>query len=349
MRSVIIAVLLLASRPAAAFDTWWHAEETRHGAEDNGFSADARLVLQVENYLTDMIAGIHSQVAGKEGVVGELDASRFSDEGYDYLHFDALWDTKQVTHNWDQLEKNTLAALKKYSSDTAMPESFRKIAELTVLAASLHAVQDFYSHSNWVNYWSGKGGQVPLWFDVDPAERAKLDIHTGAYPDGSSKGHANHGDLNKDNSTRAMNGAAVAAATRASGDWIKRLMADDPSLPWDEMKTYSIKGDRVMKDFLERLDATFLTTSSIALDHFDGPHPAKLIFAKNGDAAQEKRQAKLMLAATMKDYLAYVSAEKNKQYKLPSPYWSSHFIYHVPRDVAVGMLCADKTYLKPAN
>jgi hypothetical protein len=346
MRILVAVVMVLGvSRPALAFDTWWHAEETRHGAEESGFSSDARLVMQVENYLTDMIAGIHSEVAGKDGLVGQLDASRFSDEGYDYLHFDALWDTKQVTHNWEQLEKNTLEALKKYTSDKTMPEPFRKIAELTVLAASLHAVQDFYSHSNWVNYWT-KTGKVPLWFEVDPAERNKLDIHTGAYPDGSSKGHANHGDLNKDNSTRPMNGAAVAAATRASTDWLKRLMADDPSLPWAEMQQYSIKGDRIMKDFLERLDATFLTTSSIALSHFDGPHPAKFIFAK-GDEAKEKHQAEIMLGMTMKDYLVYVAADKNKQYKLPSPYWSSHFIYHVPRDIAVGLLCADKTYLKP--
>jgi hypothetical protein len=43
---LIIAVLIAVStppRPAFAFDTWWHAEATRHGVVANGFSADARL------------------------------------------------------------------------------------------------------------------------------------------------------------------------------------------------------------------------------------------------------------------------------------------------------------------
>ena len=35
------------------------------------------------------------------------------------------------------------------------------------------------------------------------------------------------------------------------------------------------------------------------------------------------------------------------QYKLPSPYWSSQFIYHVPRDVAYDLICADKKYITP--
>lgn len=345
MRLWPLALVLMSSR-AFAFDTWWHAEETRHGAEANGYATDARLVLQVENYLTDLIAGVNSEIEQKGALVGDLDQSRFADEGYDYLHFDALWNLEQVTHNWDQLEKNTLVALKKYSSDTAMPESFRKIAELTVLAASLHAVQDFYSHSNWVNHWTKVGVVTPLWFDVTPEDRARLDIHSGAFPDGSSKGHANHGELNKDNSARPLNAEAVDAATRASIDWLARLEKDDPSLPWAEMKGYSVQGDRVMKDFLMRLDATFLTTSSIVGNHFDGKAPKKQIFSP-GNAAKDKKQAIVMLAATMKDYLVYVGADKNKQYKLPSPYWSAHFIYHVPRDVAYDLFLADKKYLVP--
>lgn len=347
MRLLIVALMLVSAR-AFAFDTWWHAEATRHAAEANGFTADARLVLQVENYLTDMIAGVHSHLPDKDALLNPLGGSHFDDEGYDYLHFDALWNVAQVAHNWELLEKNTLAALKKYSNDKSMPDPFRKIAELTVLAASMHAVQDFYSHSNWVNYWMKSGAaKTPLWFDVPADERAKLNIHTGAYPDGSAPGHDNHADLNKDNSARPLNTEGVDAATRASTDWIQRLMKDDPSLPWDEMKSYSIQNDKIMKDFLERLDATFLTTSSIALGHFDGDAPKKMLFAP-GDVAREKRQAKAMLALTVKDYLTYVAAAKNVN-KLPSPYWSSHYIYHVPRDIAVGMMLAGKTYEKPAK
>src|SRR5262245_8849575 len=53
-RLVVCAGLVLACSvppPAQAFDTWWHAEATRHAMTANGFSADARLVVQVSNYL----------------------------------------------------------------------------------------------------------------------------------------------------------------------------------------------------------------------------------------------------------------------------------------------------------
>lgn len=346
-RPVITAVLLLATRPAAAFDTWWHAQTTHDAASATGFSADAQLVLQVENYFTDMISGTTSEIEKRAILPTVLGSTRIYDEGYDYLHFDALWDIMQVSHNWDTLEQNTIAALRKYGTDTSMPDSFRKIAELTVLAASLHTVQDFYSHSNWVNYWVKQGGTVPIWFDVDPKVRDTLDIQTGAYPDGSSAGHQDHVVLNKDTSARKLNAPAVEAARRASEDWIKRLQVDDPSLPWAEMKSYDIQSDNIMKHFLEELDATFLTTSSIVAGHLDGAHPKVQVFAP-GEPDRELRIAKTMLRLTVEQYVFY-SVMKGNTYHLPSPYWSSHFVYHVPRDLAVGMMCADKTYRKPTK
>src|SRR5262249_45493112 len=54
----MILTLTLLARPAAAFDTWWHAEATRKACEATGFSADARLTMQVENYLTDVLAAL---------------------------------------------------------------------------------------------------------------------------------------------------------------------------------------------------------------------------------------------------------------------------------------------------
>ena len=254
---MVIVLLAVSARPAAAFDTWWHAVETQQAADATGFSSDARLVLQVENYLTDMIGAVTAKVDPMQQKLGDLYSSRMIDEGYNYVHFDALWDIDQVTHNWDLLEKNTLAAIKKASQIKGPSDSFRKIAELTALAASMHMVQDFYAHSNWVNTFIQPGKEeVPIWFDIPRAERNKLSIHTGMYPDDLTDKpppHENHAVLNKDSSSRTLNPAAVDAATRASTDWIKRLMADDPSLPWDEMKSYSIKDDLVMKRYLYEL------------------------------------------------------------------------------------------------
>jgi hypothetical protein len=342
--AVVVAMLTLAfTRPAAAFDTWWHAEATRHAMEDNGFSADARLATQVENYITDFLAALSSKNADYGGVFTKIGWP--IDPAYDYMHFDAVFNEKDIEHNWEQLQKNTLETLQKYDADHTMPAPFRKIAMLTVLGASLHTVQDFYSHSNWVNYWMKKTGKVPLWYEVDPADRAKLDIHSGAYPDGSAPGHENHADLNKDSSARKLNKEAVEAATRASDAWIKALMASDPTLSWDELKTYSIQNNKIYKDFLERLDATFTTSSSIVAKHFDGENAVKHVFSQ--EKGKERVQAAAILDQTLNGYSTYMLAKQNK-FGLPSPYWSTHLQYHVVRDLAHGMLLAGKGYVKPA-
>jgi hypothetical protein len=341
MSRIAVAVIAVAAfaKPAAAFDTWWHAEATRHAMEDNGFSADARLVAQLENYITDMFAGVYSESEDHGDLLNKIGLA--SDPAYDYMHFDAVLNEVDMEHNWAKLQKNTLAALAKYDANKSMPASFRKIAMLTIIGASLHPVQDFYSHSNWVNVWMKKSGKVPLWFEVDAKERAKLDIHSGVYPDGSMPGHENHGDLNKDNSQRKLNKEAVDAATRASDAWIKALMASDPTLSWDELKSYSVQNDKILKDFLARLDATFLTSSSIVLGHFDGKQSVKHVFSQ--DAAKEKVQAATILAATLTEYANYIAAKGNK-FHLPSPYWSSHLQYHVIHELADGILLAGKAY-----
>jgi len=46
-------VLVAVATPTQAFDTKWHAEATRLAMERHGFSADARLMCQFANYLTD--------------------------------------------------------------------------------------------------------------------------------------------------------------------------------------------------------------------------------------------------------------------------------------------------------
>src|SRR5437879_610253 len=119
MSRIALAVVLLLARPAAAFDTWWHAEATRHGMDANGFSADARLVAQVENYITDMLAALSSGNAEYGDIFKKMGWP--VDSAYDYLHFDAVFTEKDIEHNWEMLQKNTLEALQKYDADRAMP------------------------------------------------------------------------------------------------------------------------------------------------------------------------------------------------------------------------------------
>ena len=85
------------------------------GHDQNGFSADARLLCQFGNYLTDYFSGAESAYdqyvppdVPKRGTnqlhgVDERDVAR--------LHFDALTSSAQVEHQWKTLEANMKAVL----------------------------------------------------------------------------------------------------------------------------------------------------------------------------------------------------------------------------------------------
>ncbi|MEO7923879.1 MAG: hypothetical protein ABIR30_09385 [Chitinophagaceae bacterium] len=335
--------LLFIGTNSFAFDTWWHAECTRKAMTANGFSADARLATQVSNYLTDFLAVLN--MPNEELTKVGIQAIRFrSDHSYDFLHFDAVFTEADIEKNWELILNNTIQALKKYSAGNLTEPGFRLIIFYNIIGASLHAIQDFYSHSNWVNlYIKQNSSPVPTWFDVAPADRQKLNLYTGIYQK-PFNGHVPHDQLNKDCSTREYNKEAVEAAERASIDWVKRLVDSVPSVPWGELKAYSIQGDMILKKFLTKLDATFLTSSSIAGGHFDGDQPAKRVFSQDG--TKEKVQAIYALQATLGEYTNNMAIASNK-YKLPTPYWSGFMGYNITYDLAKGLLLNNQKYSPP--
>ncbi|HUR65199.1 MAG TPA: hypothetical protein VMZ03_02510 [Chitinophagaceae bacterium] len=335
--------LLGSTRKAIAFDTWWHAEATRKAMVANGFSADARLATQVSNYLTDFLAVLN--MPNEELNNMGIQALRFrSNNSYDFLHFDAVFSIADLEKNWTGIFENTKNALKKYSAPGMTEPGFRLIVLYNIIGASLHAIQDFYSHSNWVNLYMQQGGAtIPIWFDVPAEERKKLNLYTGIYAK-PYNGHVPHETLNKDCSTRQYNKEAVEAAERASVDWVKRLIDAVPEAPWGELKAYSIQNDMVMKKFLTKLDATFLTSSSILGGHFDGSDPAKKVFNQN--LASEKVMAYQALTATLGDYTTNMNIASNK-YKLPTPYWSGFMGYNISYDIADGLLLNNVKYTRP--
>jgi hypothetical protein len=182
---------------------------------------------------------------------------------------------------------------------------------------------------------------------VDSAYRKSLYLYTGAYPDGSAKGKKNHSDINKDYSSINLNKEAVEVAERASIEWVKKIMEAAPELPWSELKKYNIQNDQILKNFLVKLDATFLTSSSIVAGHLDGDKPAKFIFPPEKDLEIEKAKARVSLSYTISEYSAYLVLERNI-YKIPSPYWVGFRVYLIPRDMADGLSHSNKKYTKPA-
>ena len=336
--------LLPLSLKTFAFDTWWHAECTRKALVANGFSADARLATQVSNYLTDFLAVLN--MPNEELQKAGIERIRFrSNHSYDYLHFDAVFTTKDIEKNWNLLLNNTLQCLRKYADGGNAEPGFRLIIIFNIMGASLHAIQDFYSHSNWINMHMEKRiSPIPIWYDVSFAERQKLNVFTGIYQKPFTT-HISHDSLNKDCSSRTFYKEAVEAAERASIDWVKRLMDSVPQVSWSELKAYNIQNDIIMKNFLSKLDATFLTSSSILGGHFDGAQSVKHVFSK--EDAKERVQAGIILERTLSAYTNNMSVASNK-FKLPSPYWAGFMGYNITYEIASGLLLNEKKYVAPA-
>ncbi len=85
------------------------------------------------------------------------------------FHFDSLTSFNKIIDHWKWLEeivKNYIELLNKETDETIKQHMI-----IALLAESLHAVQDFYSHSNWIevlynefNFNSKE--EFPTWFDI---------------------------------------------------------------------------------------------------------------------------------------------------------------------------------------
>jgi len=97
----------------------------------------------------------------------------------DKLHFDDMTSTQQIAVMWNRYLGGTVAGLLWAVGRNDVP------AARNIVGACLHALQDFYSHSNWVDVparrnvsWADQGrSTVPVVNDA----RLALQLYTGAY------------------------------------------------------------------------------------------------------------------------------------------------------------------------
>ncbi|HEY7289740.1 MAG TPA: hypothetical protein VH583_07880 [Vicinamibacterales bacterium] len=346
----IAAAVCAAAAVVHGFDTKWHADATRVAMERNGFSADARLLCQFENYLTDYFSGLEF-----ESVYDHLPADAPKPKGnatglrdmdmaaLARMHFDALTTPEQVEHQWKTLESNTVGALNKWAADPSVKAAYRPVVLMTVLGASLHAVQDFYSHSNWLkriaankaagNLQAGEGGTAPIWFDVAETDRKTLGVKTGWYPDGNTPNVLYHREENKDSTGRPLNAEAFDAATRASVDWVRRIMDETPQVPWATLKAWRAQPANLNGTWLRNADATFVTTTSTIAGHWDGKTPVKNVFAP--EAARNTFMAGEALQLSLGVYTRNIAISHDNA--TPTPHWVGFTIYHVEKDLAKGL------------
>jgi hypothetical protein len=211
------ATLLAAPAAASAFDTGPHSDITRDALIAEGFGPTAADVVVVNNWFVDLYSNSSKipQSGHADTAVSVLGAFFENDEkwpqavldGANRTHFDAsLWDVANVGKaqlEWDRLQRATTQLLGSIRSSGG---ASKEIQVLSAIGMGLHTLQDFYSHSNWIEPqgvtgvdgtdWSALPfGLTPTWFDVPKAERDKLNVYIG-----DSTGHKDrpHGAWNTD-------------------------------------------------------------------------------------------------------------------------------------------------------
>ena len=210
---VAVTVAVLAGWPgqASAFDVGYHSDLTFEVLSREGFAADATGAAVVANYLDDGFESAKTVIAEAGGILaplghawGNLYGPASARDASDlYLHFDDLPGTAEVSAAWDRLVRNTRRAAQE-AERRQDPAGL-----LSVLGASLHTVQDFYSHSNWSNLdWGGDA----TWFDVPAAEREAKAIRS-----------VDHAATNKDHAGRAGFDTAYREAFYASYQWTRLI------------------------------------------------------------------------------------------------------------------------------
>ncbi len=212
----VAGALLACAAPAAAYDSGPHADLTTDALTSEGFGTRAVGVARVNNWFIDIYEQAEKNpFSGHGGFWKRFAAGAFFTESWpdelvaaaDRSHFDSststLFSSAGVANEWDRLRRR-VAAIARAARDA--PNGGDPLKLLTVLGASIHQVQDFYTHTNWVEPegvsgfegpgWKARGlGTTPTWFDVPASELSKVTIYTA-----NTQGHLRqHGTWNDDN------------------------------------------------------------------------------------------------------------------------------------------------------
>lgn len=226
---ILISVALLGlSVPAAAFDAGSHWETTTQGLYDVGFRDFAIKTCRYENWLVDYYSA--NPIAPIKAL--------------EYLHFDNLPTTQHCRAYWGYLTNNTRRAMENAAraNDT--------FSALCLLGMSLHAVQDFYTHSNWPETHLPAAGEyrTDTWWSNTPAP-GNTSVFTGLYPNpanptpaqtliyhGSYFWGVNHDNMNRPNWENAyvFGYCATVEWALAVRTWVERIR---PGF-FNQMKNY---------------------------------------------------------------------------------------------------------------
>ena len=221
--SALLALLGLFASPAMGFDSYWHAKCVQKAGEQNGFAEDAWKIMQLGNFSPDFFGPVADAASkGLKGdelnVLNQYEAKNQQVRGAAiFLHFDNLNNDFQRNSDFDYLFTNLLKSTQHLIGEfnkLKVDDRTRKALTLVTLGASLHTVQDFYSHSDWIHNDFDKtdvktvklptgGVRAPTWFEFrskhNEPDKWPFHVQSGIYPP-TPKAQNTHTHMNHDNS-----------------------------------------------------------------------------------------------------------------------------------------------------
>jgi hypothetical protein len=287
--------MLVLARPGWAFDAGPHADITRDALTAEGFGNTAVQVVQVNNWYVDLYensnklphsghaSGWHTFLGG--GVWDSENWSQAMVDAADRSHFDSsnggFSTTAALTAEWDRLQR----AVYTLSRQAAAADNPNPVQLLTVLGISLHQVQDFYAHSNWVEPkgiagyegpgWAARNlGDASTWFDMAAKTRIRETLYVAGSP-GITRGH---GDWRTDNNVNLATGMnkdwpgrplyeqAHMAAYFATRQWVRavRIWVNNESF-WRSVQSYANRANGDLDH-----DVKGMTGISVYSGHWQG-------------------------------------------------------------------------------
>jgi uncharacterized repeat protein (TIGR01451 family) len=162
---------------------FYHAAFTMMATEQTGFSTDAAASIAwhadyIDSYAYNPLWWFANGLSFDRYIKSLAIAEDLTN-----VHFDDLWSTAQVDYMWNRYFSGTIAGL------LWAAENGDVAAAHNILGISLHAVQDFYSHSSWV---SQSDWRRYTWLELEPDVRTARFHFTGAYEEPDQLGH-HHG------------------------------------------------------------------------------------------------------------------------------------------------------------
>jgi len=285
-RRAVVAIIsagvaLVSAAPASAFSSAPHEEMLADAMAAEGFRQDSIKVMADANTFMDLYQWVSASVmpySGHGGFLVRLFAGAYSTEHWPGSlisaasrgHFDtvpegltagqmkSLGTTEGLAAEWDRLRRSVWTLMREARAEGNVQKG------LTVVGSSLHELQDFYAHTNWVEPQSADGlsdgpgledhgfGSYPTWFDMSADDREKLDIYGDSTP--GRRGHGFWSTDNNESLAHAMNKdspprpfylqAAITAyfASRQWVQWVRSVVNDDAF--WRKMQNYQAKGKK---------------------------------------------------------------------------------------------------------